>query len=232
MEYTIISRDHAKRISEIMKRKSPPTKTYKTPAKRQKTSIANPTSPKSLNQVEKKNVDTVQILTPNLAGNNIISTLLTPLPQGSANANRLGRKVQLLNFSLRWEAVMAPTSAAGGTFRVKVIYDKESQGVAPTAAQVFATDSSSGQNNLDYADRFITICDFYTDPISIASNFCTAGHLERKLNLQQLWLGSSPTGNIADITTGACYLFAANTGSFITAAPTFNFVSRFKYTDK
>jgi len=113
--------------------------------------------------------------------------------------------------------------------RVKVIYDKQANGVAPTAVDVFAVDSFYSPNNLDNADRFVTLADFITPPMSVANEFCVSGKSYTKINLDTLW--TSTAGNIANVKTGSIYLLACQNGNAGVAAPTFTYYSRVRYQD-
>lgn len=213
-----------------MKRKDPPTKTYKTAAKKQKTNNILVQQNTVRRGAEKKNIDVAQVLTmPVATGTASVSNFLTPIVQGITDNERIGRKVRLVKFSLRWNAYLASTTTVGSPFRVKVVYDKQCNGQALTAASVMTVDSMISANNLDNADRFITLCDFYTRRLSQPSQLNDSGFLQRKIDLNQLWGGV--TGGIADLNTGAVYLLAWSNGQIATQAASFSYYCRFRYTD-
>jgi len=217
-----------------MKRKEPPTKTFKGNPKRIKASPNVLVQKKVGTGPEKKNVDVGATLAlPATAVTWVLSGLLTPLAQGDIASGRQGRKVRYLSFSLRWSAFAVATSLNGCNVRCKVVYDKQANGAAPTVAAIMADDSFYSHNDLDNAERFITICDFITDPITLPTGaaFSQSGSVNRKIDLDQLWFGANAGGAITDLTTGSFYLLASQSGTMTTAGPSFNFNSRFRYTD-
>lgn len=180
---------------------------------------------------ERKAIDVSQaLLIPTGTATGTISSLLTPIAQGVNDTERIGRKVRLLKMDLRYNAYMASTTTVGSPFRIKIVYDKQANGVAPTAAQVLTTDSMISPNNLDNADRFITLADWYTQPMSVPSDMNESKRLTRKMDLNQIW--SAATGTIADITTGSVYLWVWSNGQIATTAGVFSYYCRFRYTDQ
>lgn len=148
---------------------------------------------------------------------------------GSTFTNRIGRKISLKSLYLNGyfeEQSSANTSA--GWCRVVVVYDKQTNGVAPTWANVFAnydqataqtTDANAGVN-LDYRDRFIILMDeriylpIGTTPAAgtlnpVPSPSCNEFKIKRfiplKLMETQYKADSSPAV-IGDIATGGLHI--------------------------
>lgn len=180
---------------------------------------------------EKKNIDNIQTLTVPIAGTAIQSSLLTQVAQGATSSNRLGRKIRLLKFNLRFTATLAANSVGGSPLRIKVVYDKQTNGAAMATTDVVLADVLYSPNNLDNTDRFITLVDEITEPISVQNNFSIAGQFNRKIDLEQVWLGQTAAGAIADILTGSVYMFVWQTGSITVGAPTFSYYTRTRFTD-
>lgn len=157
---------------------------------------------------EKKNFDLAQTVNIPLTGTSGQSTLLTQLAQGTASNTRLGRKVHLVSFDMRWYINSFATSTGGAIYRIKIIYDKQANGAAPAATDVLTVDSITAANNLDNSDRFITIADEFTEPTSQQDKQVVGGRIFRKMDLEQIWLGGGAGGTIASIITGSLYLFA------------------------
>ena len=214
----------------LMKRKTPPTKTYKREAKRQKKTVP---LTRMVNTVrggpELKNFDTQQTLSVPLAGTFVRSTLLNAVPQGLTANTRIGRKMRMTQLVLRWEYVMN-AGIGGGPCRIKIFYDKQASGSTPTATDVLEIDNFLGQNNLAQADRFVTLLDMITPPLSTANNLAVGGVEKRSFDLEQLWSGAA-TGTAADVITGSIWLMAWNTGTNATAAPILNCTTRIRYLD-
>jgi len=217
----------------VMKRKTPPTKTYKTAPKRLK---KNPPLVRQANTVrggpEKKNIDLAFILNPPSGGvTGVISPLLTTLAQGTSAAQRLGRKTKLTEMILRYSVTLPVTSTGGTAVRIKVVYDKQCNGAAPLATDVLIVDSSIGVNNLDNADRFVTIMDFYTEPVCINNNVSISGVEKRKMDLEQIWIGGNNSGAITALNTGSVYMFAWQEGRVGTTPLNLECITRIRFVD-
>jgi len=181
---------------------------------------------------EKKNIDQSAVLSiTNATITGFISSLLTPIAQGSTANSRLGRKVRLTKVTLRWNAYLSSASAQGSPLRVKMIYDKQTNGAAPTAADVLQSDSMISPNNLDNSDRFITLMDFLTEPLSVNNNYSVSGQVTKNIDLEQIWLGGTATGVIGSLLTGSCYLFVWQNGQIVTASANFSYYCRFRFLD-
>lgn len=178
---------------------------------------------------EKKNVDNTELLTVPIAGTAVLSTNLCLLATGTTANQRVGRKVKLVSFDCRWTATLAPTSVGGSPLRIKVVYDKQSNGTSSTAAQILQADSFTSPNNLDNADRFITIADIYTEPLSVNNNFSICGHIHKRIDLEQMNTGAA--ANPAGVLTGGVQMFIWQNSAITVAAPAFNYVSRIRFVD-
>jgi len=215
------------------KRKTPPTSKTSAPKRQKLKATTNLT--RQPNTVrggpEKKNLDGAFVTNPASTGLSITPQFLTPLTQGANSAQRLGRKVKITQLILRWQYSLQLTSVGGSPCRIKVIYDKQSNGAAPGPLDVLIVDNITGLNNLDNSDRFITIMDFITEPISQNNNFAVCGIEKRNIDLEQIWLGGNANGTIAQLQTGAIYLFAWQTGNISTANPVLDFETRVRFID-
>jgi len=218
-------------MSAAMKRKTPPTKTYKRPAKKAKTASTPLAQQRNTVRAgpEKKDVQQTQTLTVPAGGAGVVSSLLTPLAQGVTNSSRIGRKVRLMKITVRWYYLLNAAETKGGPCRVKIVYDKQCNGQAATGAGVLQNDTFTGMNNLDYSDRFITLADWETESLSVENNFTTSGMINRKIDLEQIWNGNVATGTIADLATGSVYLIAWQVGCI--SSPSFFYNSRIRFED-
>lgn len=215
-----------------MKRKSPPTKTFKGNPKRQKKS--HPPMTQQARSIgskgpERKNIDLAQSVNVPLNGTFVRSSILNGIAQGTSANQRVGRKIRMKDLILRWEYV-ENGSTGGGPLRIKIIYDKQSNGASPSPTDVFEIDSFTAFNNLAQSDRFVTLVDIVTEPQSHLNNPTIAGVEKRKIDLEQMWSGAT-TGTSADSLTGSIFLYAANTGTNFTATPILNFQTRIRFTD-
>lgn len=179
-----------------------------------------------------KNSDNAQSLTLPVAGTAIVSTLLTQIPQGNAAGGRIGRKVQLKKLTIRY-SIFYNNATIGASHRVKIVYDKQCNGVAPVATDVLTVDDLNGLNNLDNSDRFITLYD-ETESLDLSSsnNFTVSKQINRKLDLEQIWMGGNAGSTIAQLLTGSVYLLAwSGSAGALATASTLGYTSRVRYVD-
>ena len=156
--------------------------------------------------------------------------LLNGCTQGSDATNRIGRKLVLKSCLVRGTFTLASTSTGGSPIRLVLVYDKQANAAAPATTDVFLADNFSSQNNLNNRDRFIILSDFISDPIAASGNFSIGFKMYKKMNLETMFNGGN-AGTVADITSGALYLFMAQNGSIATAAPTLNLRTRVRFID-
>lgn len=179
---------------------------------------------------EKKNIDqTATLATTAAAVNWTLSAVLNATGQGTADNNRVGRKVTNKSWQMIWSAFLAPTTTQGCNIRICIIYDKQSNGANPGILDIFENDSFYSHKKLGNADRFTTICDFITDPLSPANNFCVSGKAYRKMGLDTVY--QSAGGAIANIGSGALFLLVSQNGQAAVAAPSVLYNSRTRFID-
>ena len=94
-------------------------------------------------------------------------TLLNGVAQGATEVTRVGRKITMTKITMNWNAMMPSAAVGGGSLRFKVVYDKQTNGAAPSILSVFTVDNFYSHNNLANADRFITLFDHITDPLCV-----------------------------------------------------------------
>lgn len=151
--------------------------------------------------------------------------LLNGCIPGTSATNRIGRKISMKNLNMRCYYDTQPTSGSGFV-RTMLIYDMQSNGVAPTAADVFLNGSTpfiTMPLNLDNRDRFKVIHD-RTRYISAGSGLSDTNMIYYKKYFKRLGLptiyNAGSAGTVADIQTGALYLIV------MTTCPTANLNAR------
>lgn len=156
--------------------------------------------------------------------------LLNGLVPDSTATGRIGRQVVLKSVYLRYRYTMAATSTNGSPMRLIIVYDKQANAQAPAVTDVLLSDSFTSPNNLSNRDRFVILADHVAEPISAQNNFCVAGEIYKKINLE-VNFNPGTAGTIGDITSGSVYLLMAQAGGIGTAAPTVDWRCRIRYTD-
>ena len=155
--------------------------------------------------------------------------LLNGLANGNDASSRIGRKVTIKSLYLRWSQLFIAGAGGAGSIRVLIVYDKQANAAAPSITDILLANDFHSPNNLSNRDRFVTICDVLTDPISTSGDQSGCGAFKKSLNLETMF-NTGSAGTVADITTGSIYMFIAQSGGITTTAPTFTYRSRIRFT--
>ena len=156
-------------------------------------------------------------------------TLLNGVAQGATEVTRVGRKITMTKITMNWNVAMPSAALGGGSLRFKVVYDKQTNGAAPSILGVFTVDNFYSHNNLANADRYITLFDHITDPLCVQGNLNSAGKLSKKLSLETVFSGTA--GTVASIASGSIYLFVSQSGGITTSSPNFFANIRIRFID-
>ena len=156
--------------------------------------------------------------------------LLNGLANGSDASSRIGRKINMKSIYIRWSLLFGASGIGGGAVRVLVVYDKQANATAPAITDILLANDFTSPNNLSNRDRFVTLCDYVTENISLNNMLSDTGVIRKSLNLETMFNAGS-AGTIGDITSGSVYLFIAQSGGLSTTAPVFTYRSRIRYTD-
>lgn len=157
-------------------------------------------------------------------------SLLNGMAPGSTASQRIGRKIIGKSLYMRYQFFIGSTTTGGNPARILIVYDKQANAAAPAITDILLTDSALSANNLSNRDRFITLCDHITDPVSQNNNFCVADSIYKKINLETMFNAGS-AGTIGDITSGSIYVFFAQFGTTGVANSTVAWTARYRYTD-
>lgn len=161
-------------------------------------------------------------------------TLLNPLSLGNTSNSRVGSRVEVKSVAIRGLFQSSATSIAT-PIRIKVVYDKESNGAAPVATDILTNDVIYGHNNLSNAGRFITLIDQIITPTfapgvtAIGSGGSLVFDLFVKCNLPVKY-NTGNAGTIADIVSGGIYMLTYQTGASTTPNND-EIITRVRYTD-
>jgi len=187
--------------------------------------------------VEKKFLDIGQSAAFPTGTNTATLTLLNGLSQGAGPSARIGGRIEVRSIQFRGNFQSGTTATGITPLRVKIVYDKETNGLAPNATDIMATDLIYGMNNLNNAGRFITLLDKTFEPqagvqAGSASSF-QAQTIEGycKLNLPTKY-NSGNAGTVADISSGSIYALTWSNGATTGGAGFSDEVNfRMRYTD-
>lgn len=158
------------------------------------------------------------------------ATLLNALQQGATAQTRIGRKVANKSLYVRYSMALQATSTGGSPIRILIVYDKQTNGVAPAITDVLFANDFNSPNNLNNSDRFITLIDEITDVISVQNNYSIAKTIFRKIGLETLYKDTT-VGDVTDIISGGIFAFLAQDSAIAVAVPQCLSLTRLRFVD-
>lgn len=185
-------------------------------------------SPSRMGELKFKDTD-YQVTLP-LAATFAGAVLLNGLVPGSTATTRIGRKVIMKSLLIRYRYLTQATTVGGSPIRLMIVYDKQANATAPTILDVLEQDQFTSPNNLSNRDRFVTLCDNLSVPLSQNGNQGLGEVIYKPLNLETMF-NDGVAGTIGDITSGSVYLFAAQNGGISVAGPITEWDVRIRYSD-
>lgn len=180
---------------------------------------------------EQKNIDTSSSTMIVAAATTSQQLLINGVDDGASPIQRIGRRITMTSLSIRFVGALASTTAGGSPIRLAVIYDRQSNGVAPLVTDVFQGDLIATQMNLANSRRFKVIVDENIESLGTAGPQGFQRHIYRKLNLP-VEFNDNSTATITSITSGSLYAFVWQNGQLITTAPTHLLNTRVRFVDQ
>lgn len=189
--------------------------------------------PSRRNELKSVDVSTAGVISQ--AGNGSTGPFfLNPVAQGIDINQHIGRELTMKSLYWLWQGELPATTTGGGPVRLVIVYDKESEGAAPTAAagaqtDAFNLDTFMAQMNLNNRDRFIVLVDEIVETLHASgpSTFFRKGY--KKMSLPVVYNAAGAT--IASVNTGGIYAFCWSSGTYGVAAPTSNLQTRIRFED-
>jgi hypothetical protein len=158
--------------------------------------------------------------------------LLNGMSQGTTASTRVGRQVVIRDVEYSLAFYATPTTGIDQIDRFLLVFDRQSNGSAPTITDILESNSPFALLNKDTSSRFVVIVDNVKSVNASAepeSNVLT-GHVTRRVNkLVQFNAGNA--GTIADINTGG--MFLVSLGNLAAGATAGSIIGRVRvaYTD-
>lgn len=183
-----------------------------------------------------------------------VFTLLNGTIPGDGLQNRQGRKINMQRLQLRGQIYVNDIGAAPAFdyLRTMVVYDSQANAAVPAITDLLRDVDANGANttnslaglNMSTSDRFkILLDEWQSVPIQLGvlAGAATAGpqfqdwqptSFKRFINLKgmETRYNAGSAGTIADITTGALYLYTMGLNSSANQQFSLNFHARLRYT--
>jgi len=160
-------------------------------------------------------------------------TLMNGCFQGTSDQTRIGTKIQAKGLVVTG-TIMMPVNVTGGTtdvIRLGVLFDKQTDGVAPVSTDVWDNALGTGfvvdHRNLDTAERYVILRDM---KIAIGQVGPASAYFEMYIPFEEVTkFNNGVSGTVSDIVTGSVYFYQVSTASVSTCAMRANL--RYKFVD-
>lgn len=174
-------------------------------------------------RAEKKVIDILQAVY-SVENTGTVLRLLNGCVAGSQNFNRIGRKINLKSLQIHGYFQATAVATANVKARMLIVFDKQSNGAAPTYANIITSQDITGATsstvtdmiNLDNRDRFeiirdenIVIAPYNTTATQSVAGTPTIVPIDRyiKLGNRETVYNAGTAGTVGDIQSGALYVF-------------------------
>lgn len=124
---------------------------------------------------------------------------------------------------------MVGATPTNGVCRTLLVYDNQTDGAAPTIANILTAVGPNGLRNLDYRERFIILMD-QTWEINLTDYPIREVEFYRKLGLKSIYSGTS--ASVTSIATGGIFMITCGTTATGATSSVGTFGVRLRYTDQ
>nr|QXP07743.1 MAG: putative capsid protein [Arizlama virus] len=158
-----------------------------------------------------------------ISGGGVV-TLINGVAEGSDFNERVGRRLTMGSIQIRGMITPVDNTVIDQVVRYMIVYDKQSNGAAPTIVDILTDNTPYGFKNLNNRARFIILKDEMftlgardtTATSSFSSAVPHAIEYYRRFRLGVEFKGA--TAAIGDIATGALFLVTSGSGAAATGA--------------
>jgi len=181
-----------------------------------------------LNQGEFKSVDVTATAAATTAS---AVTLLDGIARGDEINERIGREVTLRSIQISGVSYVTPATGIDQNHRVLIVYDRQTNAAALTAAQVLSAVSCYAPRNLENRKRFKILFDrTWHLNASAEPNSQRIFKFYRRL-AHPVTFNAGDAGTVADIVTGSLYMVTLGSAAPGATSGEVLVSSRLRYTD-
>lgn len=177
--------------------------------------------------LEQKNFDTPVGPSALVASGFMAGQPLNLVVTGDSAGDRTGRKIMMKSFYQRY-TFSSLAATRGQQIRILVVYDKQPNGALAAITDVLTVNDFNALNNLNNSERFVTVCDYVSPPVSGSTNLILSDKIFKKLNLETVY--GTTAGTIADVNTGALIAYIGFNGP-IDATCLISYKARIRFAD-
>lgn len=158
--------------------------------------------------------------------------LLNGCMRGDDFRQRNGREIMMKSIELRYITQACVATGSDQTHRIMLVYDRQTNGTALTAAAVLESANTVAPRSLENRRRFKIL---YDKIWTINSSPESGSRVQRKFYRRlahPVTFNSGNTGYVGDIATGSLYLVVLGSNTAGTTAGQCTFYSRIRFQDK
>lgn len=160
-----------------------------------------------------------------------IVALLNGIARGDDISERNAREVVMKSIQFSYTAAVTPTTGVAQRCRVLLVYDRQTNATALTAAQVLTVADTLAPRNLENRKRFKILYDrTHALNASAEPGSEVTRRFYRRLR-HPVTFNSGDNGTVADIVTGSLYLVVVGSEATGPTDGTVTFHSRIRYLD-
>jgi len=157
--------------------------------------------------------------------------LLNGIAPGSDIDERVGREVMMKSIQFKAVTYATPATGEDQLHRVLIVYDRQTNATALTAAEVLSTANVLAPRNLENRKRFSILFD-RTYTINDSDEPGTFRTIKFYRHLKHpITFNAGVAGTVADITTGSVYLVMIGSNAAGDTAGSIQYSSRIRYLD-
>lgn len=155
--------------------------------------------------------------------------LLNGIAQGVASGERIGRKVTMKSLFLRGYFSYQGATTGSVPIRVLIVYDNQTNAVAPVATDIVLQDTIVSPMNLGNAQRFKVL---YDHVFNMGQNSQQTINFQKYIKLNhEITYNTGATNTVGSIQTGSVYLLVWTNGGLAGSVPAHNVWSRIRFVD-
>lgn len=186
--------------------------------------------PQMQSVAEKKNIDTAVAIAAFGTSAGAL-TLLNGCTAAATPTSRVGRRIRMSSVLIRGYVQMAPTSTGATPFRLLVVYDKQTNKLAPAVSDILSVDAFSYPMLLANSRRFKIVLDKQFPFFGTAGPQGIEINEYVKLALETEFIDGAGAGTVADITSGGLFAITFTSAGIGVATLTNNIQARVRFTD-
>jgi len=184
----------------------------------------------SISELKDITIRSLAVVPPLASAASCTPFLLNGVSQGVTPTTRVGRRILMKSLYIRWFLQLAATTTGGTPVRMLVVYDKQTNGAAPSVTDIVLTDEITSPMNLSNSKRFQVLCDQTWSCVGTGGPQSIVLNKYMKLD-KTVEFNTGNAGTVADITSGSIYVLCWSGNGLAVTVPLGVLYSRVRFQD-